>query len=294
MAFSKAKWLSFIRKCPCSGKKSVQVTEKAIQRLKSTSTQQSKSVSLAEAQEKVNYKSTVLKPQELKTDWNQRNQLFSQVSEGTIFNEHCANGFTFPIFNSENKIGKSLSSFSSSLSAIVIDPTRDSLEVFRPTQLSKSPGYSSRISNEFTFKTTSPKSMVVVNNDMDDVASDASSDLFEIESFSTDQTTTTNTNSTPTTHPSMFLYQNSQNRHSLDDSYSSSSFQRKFGTNGEMGLYSRRSLDQPRTLSTEYCYEPSEASIDWSVTTAEGFDRSSCVCIDHFATDDDQLVSEKN
>ena len=49
--------------------------------------------------------------------------------------------------------------------------------------------------------------------------------------------------------------------------------------NAIRGLCPRRrsSLDiEPMTPSSaEYCYEPSEASIDWSVTTAEGLDRPS-------------------
>ena len=75
-----------------------------------------------------------------------------------------------------------------------------------------------------------------------DVESDTSSDLFEIESFMTQTTTVTATN----------------NYHSFDE------IDRWFG-------YFRRSLNESATEAAEG-YEPSEASIEWSVTTAEGSD----------------------
>ncbi|XP_057950297.1 protein PHYTOCHROME KINASE SUBSTRATE 4 [Malania oleifera] len=88
------------------------------------------------------------------------------------------------------------------------DPPRDSLEVFRP-----------RI-----FSVTE-----------DEGGSDASSDLFEIESFST------------------------------------------------------QAIARPRQDSAE-CYEPSEASVEWSVVTAEGFDRGSLTNFSVSASDAEDLV----
>ncbi|XP_031096121.1 protein PHYTOCHROME KINASE SUBSTRATE 4 [Ipomoea triloba] len=83
----------------------------------------------------------------------------------------------------------------------------------------------------------------------DDVGSDASSDLFEIESFST-QTTSY------------------RRRDSLDDEGTFVNARRlaAYGGGG------RRSLDEPATPSVAATenYAPSEVSIDWSVTTAEG------------------------
>jgi hypothetical protein len=107
------------------------------------------------------------------------------------------------------------------------------------------------------------------------MASDASSDLFEIESFST-QTTS---------------YAMCPNlRDSLDDA-SSFNARRLAATNGGI-LYCRRSLDDPRTpsVAATECYEPSEASIDWSVTTAEGFDRGSVTNFSVSASEVDEMT----
>ncbi|CAB4286119.1 unnamed protein product [Prunus armeniaca] len=108
----------------------------------------------------------------------------------------------------------------------------------------------------FTFPSSTPKPPINIlnntinpknhhrNNIDDDVASDASSDLFEIESFSTTYAQTQNYSRT--------------RRESLGADINSVS-------DGHDSI----------TATDQYCYEPSEASIDWSVTTAEGFDRSS-------------------
>ncbi|KAH0972710.1 hypothetical protein GBA52_024866 [Prunus armeniaca] len=107
-----------------------------------------------------------------------------------------------------------------------------------------------------TFPSSTPKPPInILNNNInpknhhrnnidDDVASDASSDLFEIESFSTTYAQTQNYSCT--------------RRESLGADINSVS-------DGQDSI----------TATDQYCYEPSEASIDWSVTTAEGFDRSS-------------------
>ena len=71
-----------------------------------------------------------------------------------------------------------------------------------------------------------------------DVESDTSHDLFEIESFMT---------------------QTANNYHSFDE------IDRRFS-------YFQRSLDEFAMEAAVEGYEPSEASIEWSVTTAEGFD----------------------
>ncbi|KAJ6733385.1 PROTEIN PHYTOCHROME KINASE SUBSTRATE 1-RELATED [Salix koriyanagi] len=104
----------------------------------------------------------------------------------------------------------------------------------------------------------------------DGMASDASSDLFEIESFST--------------QTSYAMCPN--RRDSLDDA---SSFNAIGGN-----LYCRRSLDDPRTPSiapTESNYEPSETSIDWSVATAEGFDRASVANLSASASEVDEMTT---
>ncbi|CBI31176.3 unnamed protein product, partial [Vitis vinifera] len=198
------KWF-FGRKCPCSGKKAVEIQEK-------------------------------VPPKFPPATHLPSNQLARRVlASGT--------GFSFPILSQAPPVKLV---FTSARNPIPLeDPPRDSLEIFRPSDdcisrkstdsiapriFASNPAAAERRS--FTFS-ASPKSRGTAMDD--DVASDASSDLFEIESFTTQTTTTT---TTATNYPI---------------------------------------LDEPATPSvapTE-CYEPSEASIDWSVTTAEGFDRGS-------------------
>lgn len=351
-SFSGTRWLTFRRKCPCSGKKSVRVKDKSL-KSKTTTTHsssppsqtaiakgllQSNHVPLNSLTPKSSKKSTI--PEEtgsskemekartanhkFQDDWGRirpldqvhRNSHIGTLTEtdqvlirpkqfqiqvqnqrvinGTSTTTTTTSGFTFPILNG-NGVGPSFSSSSSSATVklpvlkegllattstmttlVEEDPPRDSLEVFRPPH---DLSVSSRKSADYRTPTTftvpaSPKYRT--NNNDDDVASDASSDLFEIESFST--STQTTTTATTATYPSMFQYHN-QRRDSLDEA---STFHavRRYGGGGPhgvmmMNMYCRRSLDEPMTPSTEYCYEPSEASIDWSVTTAEGFDRAS-------------------
>ncbi|XP_047158954.1 protein PHYTOCHROME KINASE SUBSTRATE 4-like [Vigna umbellata] len=89
----------------------------------------------------------------------------------------------------------------------------------------------------------------------DDAASDASSDLFEIESFST------------ATHSQRSPRVPSQQPRLVSTSSGSTSTTAFF--------FGRRSVDEGSTTPTiTECYEPSEASIEWSVTTAEGHDEA--------------------
>ncbi|PKI58934.1 hypothetical protein CRG98_020680 [Punica granatum] len=96
----------------------------------------------------------------------------------------------------------------------------------------------------------------------DDIMSDASSDLFEIESFSTQANSTS--------YPAAYA----RPRDSLDEA------RPRFSTAASGGIYG--CLDGPTAVAaydtaTECGYEPSEASVMWSVTTAEGtaFDHAS-------------------
>ncbi|KAL8037146.1 hypothetical protein ABFX02_11G020900 [Erythranthe guttata] len=95
----------------------------------------------------------------------------------------------------------------------------------------------------------------------DDVGSDASSDLFEIESFSTTQTT------------SYHMY---RRRDSADEEPTSNA-SRIIASSNRIVQYGGRNLDErrpPPSVAATECYPPSEVSVDWSVTTAEGFDRA--------------------
>ncbi|PIA59706.1 hypothetical protein AQUCO_00400540v1 [Aquilegia coerulea] len=188
------------------------------------------------------------------------------VPSGRSFGD--GGGFSFPILNppQPQSVGKLLPGIAkqviSSNSKGLDEPPRESLEVFQPLDDSPVQGKSmerhglmslrEEINQRSSFNfLTSPT--IRKSNDGDDdgdVMSDASSDLFEIESFSTQST----------------MYPMYRRRDSLDEmsSFAGSRF------------IGRRSLDETTTIPTPSiaateCYEPSEASIDWSVTTAEGF-----------------------
>ncbi|KAJ7972010.1 protein PHYTOCHROME KINASE SUBSTRATE 4 [Quillaja saponaria] len=194
------------------------------------------------------------------------------LTSGRPFIDHAA-GFTFPILK------PSLTTSSSSSPSMKLqvhngideDPPGDSLEVIRPPDIEPN-SVSRKVlidtdRQNFTYP-ASPKSRIID----DDLASDASSDLFEIESFST-QTTPT--------FPIAY-----RRRDSLDEA--SNFDDRRLSTNSGF-LYGRRSLDEPMTPTITEGYEPSEASIDWSVTTAEGFDRAS---VNNFSVTASEIAGE--
>ncbi|GAB2295646.1 hypothetical protein Dimus_029800 [Dionaea muscipula] len=166
-----------------------------------------------------------------------------------------SNSFTFPVLNSYasparrmfNVISPPLTT-AAAVAGVVDDIARDSLEVFQPQEPPQS-GCGKEINCHFTIP-SSPRSRKTSFDE--EIGSDASSDLFEIESFST-QTTS---------YP---------RRDSMD------SGRRLVIARGNDGADHRRSLDElmnPSVAPSE-CYAPSEASVVWSVTTAEAFDRDS-------------------
>ncbi|XP_059296096.1 protein PHYTOCHROME KINASE SUBSTRATE 4-like [Lycium ferocissimum] len=259
-SFSTRKWF-FCRKCPCTGEKSVQVEETNSEPRTETG---SGSFAVKHNHKVVLEKATNMS-QKNQTEVQQRAAILnsnihpqrpssetainkigtiqrrSSESESTTacqqrvlasvrpFTETPGGGFSFPILNNSTqaKLGiKPPPTRSISISPILEDPARDSLEVFQPSRETDQ----NRLNFPFP---GSPISRVTATDD--DVASDASSDLFEIESFST---------SIATSCP---LYRQ------------------------------RNSLDEPGTpsIAATECYAPSEVSIDWSVATAEGFDRAS-------------------
>lgn len=135
-------------------------------------------------------------------------------------------GFTFPVLNTNSS-----STTTKLKNGIVLeDPPRESLEVFRP------PEELTVDAKTLNFQFPPGISRIVIDDN--DAASDASSDLFEIESFST----------------------------ATQSSYSAAVYRRN----------SRDSFDEGSvTTAMTECYEPSEASIEWSVTTADGYEESS-------------------
>uniref|UniRef100_A0A6M2E8Q2 Phytochrome kinase substrate 1 n=1 Tax=Populus davidiana TaxID=266767 RepID=A0A6M2E8Q2_9ROSI len=281
------KWL-LGRKCPCSGKKSVQIEEKQSEPRTPSRISHTRGLSV-DLKKQIQIPTPVENPIEKSSatpDWLGRREVIPSshrmstdgklgrreaipnthriladntrfpsglshqrvVASTRPFSTDTTAGFSFPIL-SQTPPPMKLVLPSTTYNPPLEDPPRESLEVFRPAE---GPVPAKSVSD-----LQRRQSFTVVDDDM---ASDASSDLFEIESFST-QTT------------SYAMYPN--HRDSLDDAPSFNT-RRLAATNGG-DLYCRRSLDEPRTpsIAPTECYEPSEASIDWSVTTAEGFDRGS-------------------
>ncbi|CAK9150183.1 unnamed protein product [Ilex paraguariensis] len=274
---SKARKWFFCRKCPCSGKKSVQVDESPpeprtpvdFHSNNSKATLYGQSQSPKKMEEKASIQS---KKNTVTNDLVERHEKVSINSQRFSSENHFSSNTPCHqrIVGSGRSFNDVLKGLPPQPTSSLDDPPRESLEVFQPLDElipRKSIEVQKRIANTngdgdhrgFSFP-GSPISRVTATED--DVASDASSDLFEIESFSTQ------TMSYP-----IPMY---RRRDSLDEAPTFNA--RRLATSNEIGtLYGRRSLDEPMTpsMATTECYEPSEASIDWSVTTAEGFDRAS-------------------
>ncbi|KAG5241658.1 phytochrome kinase substrate-related family protein [Salix suchowensis] len=167
-------------------------------------------------------------------------------------------GFSFPVLIQTPPPRKLVLPSAATYNPPLEDPPRDSLDVFRPS--------ADPIPTKSNSDLHRHQSFTAIDDGM---ASDASSDLFEIESFST--------------QTSYAMCPN--RRDSLDDA---SSFNAIGGN-----LYCRRSLDDPRTpsIAPTESYEPSETSIDWSVATAEGFDRASVANLSASASEVDEMTT---
>ncbi|KAL5741587.1 hypothetical protein ACOSP7_028319 [Xanthoceras sorbifolium] len=255
-------WL-FGRKCPCSGKKSVQVEENLFPAhlYKKKQTQNSIEIS----SEKSNWIPSNSTENGFSSLGQQHVLASSSNSAGRPYSSDGTNGFTFPILNKTSPIKLRLNDHP------LEDPPRESLEIFQPS--SDSIKSIDQLQHRMTLM---PRQSFAFPGTDDDVASDASSDLFEIESFST-QTTS-------------YPMYNNHIRDSLDEA-SNFNARRLAATNGGL-LYCTMS-----TGAATECYEPSEASIDWSVTTAEGFDRGSVTTlseVDEYMMRHDQSNNNKN
>lgn len=261
------KWL-FCRKCPCSGKKSVEVEEGIFSENKETDTKSPSNCAKVNNSNKKSYYSQRTTDDQAAENMPiayqgsphthqkigsnlvklQPDSHFVVPSSSVIQHRVVSGlvgGFSFPILKNTSHAVVAAPPASNSNSqqknSVIISPVLveeapgESLEVFRP-----------------------PESSNLRKSIEDDVVSDASSDLFEIESFSTQ------------TIPNYPIY---RRRDSLDDAQTLNA--RGLAASNSTALEGRRSsLDEPMTPRTE-CYAPSEASIDWSVTTAEGFDKAS-------------------
>ncbi|KAG5245339.1 phytochrome kinase substrate-related family protein [Salix suchowensis] len=268
------KWL-LGRKCPCLGKKSVQIEGKLSEPRTPSRKSHTNGLSL-DLKRQIQIPTSVenlLKKLERCDAIPNTHRIMADnsrfppgishqrvVASARPFSTDTTAGFSFPIL-SQTPPPVKLELPSTTYNPPLKDPPRMSLEVFRPAEdpIPTKPISDLRQRQSFTVMD-------------DDMASDASSDLFEIESFST-QTT------------SYAVY-----RDSLDDA-SSFNARRLAATHGG-NLYSRQVLDEPRTpsIAPTECYEPSEASIDWSVTTAEGFDRGSVTNFSVSASEADETT----
>ncbi|KAL7194828.1 hypothetical protein ACSBR1_035117 [Camellia fascicularis] len=187
---------------------------------------------------------------------------------GRQFNEGA--GFSFPILNQSSKIMLTGAQTCTPME----DPPRDSLEVFQPPEESAS-GKSMAVQHRAL---ASPISRITAATD-DDVASDASSDLFEIESLSTQPPLP------PPSYPMFFR------RDSLDEAATFNG--RRLAAGGGVNFRQQSSDEAAATpsIAVAECYEPSEASIDWSVTTAEAFDRASVTNLSISASDIEEFAT---
>ncbi|CAL1374903.1 unnamed protein product [Linum trigynum] len=326
---SAKKWI-LGRRCPCSGKKSVQVEEKMseprtpmshlapnnrvtvsamVKRQGSNSNDHSNNNipkipnSFPGRVEKSDCSSA---PSSI--DWMERREIeipnsVRRISaETTRFGSHHrvvlppnstegnsiggGGGFTFPILSqSAAAAAPPVKLVLKPKLSILEDPPRESLEVFRPAEEVIVGGGNSAVKlgpeppkrQSFTFP-ASPRSRMTAAATDDDLASDASSDLFEIESFST-QTTS---------------YQLGSNRRDSMEDASTFNARRLsgIGGGGGGGAYRERveeEEEEEEEVAATECYEPSEASIAWSVVTAEGFDRASVTNYSVTASEADEV-----
>ncbi|XP_026665893.1 protein PHYTOCHROME KINASE SUBSTRATE 4-like [Phoenix dactylifera] len=302
----------FGRGCPCSGKKSVDVEENYPEPPKNPSHSKFDSSRSAVSRSKnpifrtgevghgaIGDKSA---PKDIKSEWGIAEGLKLKINTGNWAEDpeacHVSKRFSrekpFPV-EIGHRIVSSDGAFneSSGFSFPVLnprpanpnppeDPARDSLEVFRPsdeaTVLKKSTEFPRRAPTTVPFSgeadrrsftyPTSPKT----RPPEEDQASDTSSDLFEIESFSTSYPSSVN-----------------RRRDSLDELDT-----RRLSGGGAAAagiLQLHRSLEEPATpsIAASECCPPSEVSVQWSVTTAEGFDRASVANFSSATSDYEEL-----
>ncbi|KAG6580846.1 Protein PHYTOCHROME KINASE SUBSTRATE 4, partial [Cucurbita argyrosperma subsp. sororia] len=271
------RWSFRSSKCPCTGKKSIQVQESKVVLEPKTSPPYTNNNTTVGSHSQL--ESELESESSLSEKTSGANKILLQQSDNNVIwstqrrfppnlllQEHttqrviASTGFTFPILKKNANNNEDIPTRSIS-HVLIEDPPRDSLEVFKPSTTRDcgnnggGGGGGGSLKSRILASVAASGGTATIVNDVDDVASDASSDLFEIESFSA-QTVNTATVS----YPAMFHRRDSMELEA-----------RKLG----LALAgTRRSLDEPMTPSTDW-YEPSEASIDWSITTAEGFDRAS-------------------
>ncbi|KAL6525552.1 hypothetical protein OROHE_015859 [Orobanche hederae] len=251
------KWTFFGRRSCCSGKKSVRVKEATTSGTKSDS-HRAKALSSTSGPKGDRHHHVVeiqrnkILPQNHPAPSSPRNPPRPQrISASGISFSDGAGGFSFPILKNPTRAAKP-GPRGNMISPVGEDPPRDSPQVFRPLE-------NLVVGARRRLNPGSPVACVASTDD--DMGSDASSDLFEIDSFST-QTAS---------------YPMYRRRDSLDEAptFNARNFASAVGVNNLINDGgSQEELPTPSAAAVE-CYPPSEVSIDWSVTTAEGFDRPS-------------------
>ncbi|CAA0837364.1 Protein PHYTOCHROME KINASE SUBSTRATE 4 [Striga hermonthica] len=227
------KWI-FRRKCCCTGEKSIRVKETTTAGYSGPGPTRSKNSTPVKIPPVEPISGRLLLPE--------GNFVAAEQQRISASGRPFADGFSFPILKGSTQ---TVRPGPMGIGRLGEDPPRDSLDVFQPADSDPSAGGGGRRN----FNLGSPIARMASTDD--DVGSDASSDLFELESFAT-QTTSNLT---------------SRRRDSLDEAPI-------FNARRYAG---RTSLDEPPTpsVAATECYAPSEVSVTWSVSTAEGFDRAS-------------------
>ncbi|KAL6555274.1 hypothetical protein OROGR_006532 [Orobanche gracilis] len=249
------KWTFFGRRSCCSGKKSVRVKEATISGTKGDS-HRTKALSSTSGPKGDRHHHVVeiqrnkILPQNHPVPSSPENNSTArdlprqqQISASGRSFSIVAGGFSFPILKNQSRSAKP-GPRGSMISPVGEDPPRDSPQVFRPLE-NQVAGARRRFN---------PKSPVAcVANTDDDMWSESSSDLFEIDSFSTQ------TSSYP-------MY---RRRDSLDEvpTFNERNFTSTVGVNNLINDGGTLK-EPPAPIATEAeFYPPSEVSIDWSVTT---------------------------
>ncbi|KAK4794923.1 hypothetical protein SAY86_012917 [Trapa natans] len=253
------RWMIFRRRCPCSCKKSVQVKEGSPE-TRSPESRRSK-FSPKQGEAAAAYRINKFDDFLMKTQ---------SITVPNVHRRFSNGGFTFPVLEPSISSSplppsarkqvihsfprpKTASDIITSLNLpLADDPARDSIEVFQPS------------ADTSEVRVAYPASPYRRADDLsinDDAASDASSDLFEIESF----TTQSNSTSFPAA-----AY--GRPRDSLDEARP-----RLSSAAAAVEIYGYLDGQSAYDAATECGYEPSEVSVTWSVTTAEGtaFDHAS-------------------
>ncbi|KAL0337844.1 UNVERIFIED_CONTAM: protein PHYTOCHROME KINASE SUBSTRATE 4 [Sesamum calycinum] len=220
------KWFFFGRKCCCAGKKSVQVKEVI-------SGPRSRSV-------------LVINPERISVDkaaqrTNESVEIEHRVSaSGRPFIDSAV-GFSFPILKSPDVVQATNAALINGIIAKrpMVNPVKHQLR-----ELQSVSTFSSMENTVNARGFVNPGSPTARD---DDVGSDGSSDLFEIESFS----------STPTTLHSAVC----KTKDEEDSKYGAKRFASSTNGISKIDQYVRRSVDEAPTL-------------DWSVAAAEGYDKA--------------------